>query len=116
VGATPCGRGFDSHFGYWSGAEDYINHTVCIRQVFSHLFAADVLRSNFAQVGNVFDFVNDLTPDVNADGDYSTSLFAARAVEIIETQAAAGPSAPPMFLYLAFQVFIVLCGFLLVIL
>lgn len=81
VGATPCGRGFDSHFGYWSGAEDYINHTV----------------------GNVFDFVNDLTPDVNADGDYSTSLFAARAVEIIETQAAAGPSAPPMFLYLAFQ-------------
>ena len=36
-------------------------------------------------------------------GEYSTYIFAEKAVSLIEAQAAAGPSAPPMFMYLAFQ-------------
>lgn len=47
--------------------------------------------------------MDNLTPLVAADGEYSTYVFAQKAVSIIEAQAAAGPSAPPLFLYLAFQ-------------
>lgn len=36
-------------------------------------------------------------------GEYSTYIFAQQAIDLIEAQANAGPSAPPMFLYLAFQ-------------
>ena len=85
-------------------------------------------------MGNVYDFVDNLTPTVNAEGklsfhpsisflvivlifavlfyrlyvfhltgEYSTYIFAERAITLINAQAAAGADAPPMFLYLAFQ-------------
>ena len=83
--ATPVGRGFDSAYGYWSGAEDYETHSVT------------------AQKRSVYDLQDDLHADVAANNTFSTGLFAARAVALLEAQGAAGPDAPPLFLYLAFQ-------------
>ena len=79
------GRGFDTAFGYWSGAEDYTAHTVTQNK-----------RA-------VYDMQNDLLADASANGTFSTPVFAARAQELIAAQGAAGPGAPPLFLYLAFQ-------------
>ncbi len=83
--ATPVGRGFDSAYGYWSGAEDYTSHTVT------------------AAKRQVYDLQEDLAADVSVNGTFSTPIFAARAAALIAAQGAAGPSAPPLFLYLAFQ-------------
>ena len=82
VKATPGGRGFDSHLGYWSGAESYINHTVNT---------------------GVWDFQINLTPAPQYNGSWSTRILADAAVSIISEQGALGPAAPPLFLYLAFQ-------------
>ncbi len=38
---------------------------------------------------------------VEFNNTYSTTAFAARAVDLIQAQAAKGPAAPPLFLYLA---------------
>lgn len=46
---------------------------------------------------------DNLTPDVSANGTFSTRIFAQKAVDLIAAQGAAGPAAPPLFLYLAFQ-------------
>ncbi len=83
--ATPVGRGFDSAYGYWSGAEDYETHSVT------------------AAKRSVYDMQDDLVADVGANGTFSTAVFTAKAEAIIAAHAAAGPDAPPLFLYLAFQ-------------
>jgi arylsulfatase A-like enzyme len=81
VNATPVGRGFRTHTGYWSGAEDYLLH----------------------EVANTYDFFDNLVPQIQYNGTYSTHVFADLAVSIINAQAVKGPGAPPLFLYLAFQ-------------
>lgn len=78
LNATPVGRGFESAYGYWSGAEDYETHTV----------------------GGVYDMQDDLTPDVSANGTFSTRIFAQKAREIISAH---NSTSAPLFLYLAFQ-------------
>ena len=83
--ATPVGRGFDSAYGYWSGAEDYETHSVT------------------AGGRSVYDMQDDLAADVAANGTFSTALFAARAEALIAAQGAAGADARPLFLWLAFQ-------------
>lgn len=77
VAATPTARGFQSHRGYWCGAEDYLFHNV----------------------SGTFDFVNDLTPDIAANNSWSTTVFSTTAASIIATH----DQSTPLFLYLAFQ-------------
>jgi len=86
VNCTPTGRGFETHLGYWCGAEDYTAHSV----------TAD--RGTI-----VYDMQEGLTPRADLNGSWSTEVFAARAVSIISAQAVLGAGAPPLFLYLAFQ-------------
>ena len=85
MNTTPQGRGFLTHLGYWSGAEDYTAHTVS------------------SQGKVVYDMQDGITPRSDFNGTFSTEIFAAEAVRIIEAQGAAGAGAPPLFLYLAFQ-------------
>ena len=77
--------------GYWCGALDYTTHEV-----------------SGAKGSMVYDFHN--TSGLNADealvgayGAFSTHVFAEAAVARIAAQGSAGPGAPPLFLYLAWQ-------------
>ncbi|XP_073843224.1 arylsulfatase B-like [Musca autumnalis] len=65
---TPNYRGFDHHYGYYSGYIGYYDHTM------------NMLQVNISGL----DFRNDLHPMPEADGIYATDLFTHEAVRIIE--------------------------------
>ncbi len=75
LAALPGRRGFDSYYGYWSGAENYS----------SHVAAA------------AYDFASGPNTCTAANGTYSAFAFAARAAHLIAT------SPLPFFLYVAWQ-------------
>ena len=92
---TPERRGFDTHFGYYTGNTEYYNHTSPCWGCGNYT-AVDLHRANASHWAPVLDRVD----------EYSTHLFAAEAVERIETHAAAhGATARsrPLFLVAAFE-------------
>ena len=73
----PTSRGFDHHYGFWVGAEDYFDHT----------------RSSG------YDFRDDMEVDQSAKGEYSSILFGKRSEKIIANH----NQSKHLFLYLPFQ-------------
>nr|CAD7428982.1 unnamed protein product [Timema monikensis] len=78
---TPTYRGFDSHYGYWNGYQDYYDHSM--------------LATLVPYKG--YDMRRDLDLDYSNQGHYSTDLFTEEAVRLIQTH----DSRRPMFLYLS---------------
>ncbi|CAL1275001.1 unnamed protein product [Larinioides sclopetarius] len=78
---TPTFRGFDSHYGYWGGKEDYFDHTQLMGKFWG------------------LDFHQNLKTVTNAFGNYSTFLFSNHAANIIENH----NTSKPLFLYVAYQ-------------
>ncbi|GIY27607.1 arylsulfatase B [Caerostris darwini] len=78
---TPTFRGFDSHYGYWSGKEDYFDHT----QQMGQMWGLDI-HDNMKSV-------------TDALGNYSTFLFADKAMDVIQNH----NTSKPLFLYVAYQ-------------
>ncbi|XP_017766449.1 PREDICTED: arylsulfatase J [Eufriesea mexicana] len=76
---TPLYRGFESHTGFWSGHQDYFDHSA----VESPYFGLDMRRG----LGSAWDL----------HGQYSTDIFTKEAVTLIEKH----NTSRPMFLYLA---------------
>lgn len=72
-------RGFDSHIGYWTGHQDYFDHTA-----FEHsAWGLDMRRG--------FDVAYDL------HGQYTTDIIAKESVRVIRQH----DTSQPLFLYMA---------------
>ncbi|XP_018562986.1 arylsulfatase B-like isoform X2 [Anoplophora glabripennis] len=78
---TPTFRGFDSHYGYWQGLQDYFDHTVHATYT--------------SEVG--YDMRKNMSVDYSAKGKYSTTLFTEEAVRLIQQH----DTNRPMFMYLS---------------
>ncbi|XP_070557203.1 arylsulfatase J-like [Ptychodera flava] len=75
---TPNGRGFDHFYGYYSGTHDYFNHTVG---------------------QNHLDLREDLVPDRDQKGVYSTYLFGEKAAEYVANH----DNSKPLFMFFSTQ-------------
>ena len=73
----PTKRGFQHHYGFWNGAQDYYSH----------------------EVHHAYDFRQDSKVKKAAKGTYSTTLFQKKAIETI----AGHNQSSPLFLFLPFQ-------------
>ncbi|KAG8279009.1 hypothetical protein J6590_008028 [Homalodisca vitripennis] len=84
---TPMERGFDTHFGYWSGAVsyyDHINEDLTLIPPNRYPFSGHDLRRNYSSAWDVV-------------GQYATDVFTDEAVHLIDNH----PPHKPLFLYLA---------------
>jgi len=80
---TPTKRGFSSHVGYWTGHEDYYDHT------------AEELR--YPVNGWGYDFRRNMSIAREYFGKYATDIFTEEAVSIINSH----QKEQPLFLYLS---------------
>lgn len=76
---TPEKRGFDSHFGYWCGMQDYFDHTSVLQKFWG------------------FDMRRGMDVAWETYGSYTTDLITEESVKLIEKH----DLASPMFLYVA---------------
>ncbi|XP_066985387.1 arylsulfatase B-like [Macrobrachium rosenbergii] len=90
---TPTKRGFDSFYGFYTGAADYYTH----KRSTSVKLPEDKARRDHD--GGFLDLRNNTTPDDTKDGVYSTHLFASVAEDIVRSR----KPQDPLFMYLAFQ-------------
>ncbi|KAL0280628.1 UNVERIFIED_CONTAM: hypothetical protein PYX00_001860 [Menopon gallinae] len=79
---TPEFRGFDSHYGYWLGRQDYYDHS----SMDANLFWG-------------YDFKRGLNSSWDDYANYSTDLYTEEAVKIIREH----DTSKPLFLYMAYQ-------------
>ena len=91
---TPTERGFDSHFGYYVGAEDYYTHR---RSDSVPNKAINATKPELEVDG--LDFRNNTDLVLNMNGTYSTIAFALEAQRIVSQH---NPQ-QPLYLYLPFQ-------------
>jgi len=84
----PRNRGFDSFYGYLTGAEDYYKKTFCIPLV-----------PNQRPPACGYDFYKNETGDPSANGTYSTFLYRDQVNALIDDH----DKNAPFFLYLPFQ-------------
>lgn len=75
----PTFRGFESHFGFWTGHQDYNDHTAMEKGMWG------------------LDMRRDMEPATELHGLYNTDLFTDEAVDIIQRH----NTSEPLFLYLA---------------
>jgi arylsulfatase B len=92
---TPTWRGFDSFYGYYSGSQDYFLHT-------------DADAAGVKGVDLHLDVGPDCgkwcsVPQLAVAGNYSSLLYSARALAVLEEHAASEFAGDPVFTYLAFQ-------------
>ncbi|XP_043483335.1 arylsulfatase B-like isoform X2 [Leptopilina heterotoma] len=78
---TPTFRGFDTHFGYWNGFQDYYSHIV----------------QSTKEGYRGFDMRRNMTTAWDTAGKYSTDLFTEEAIRLIDQH----DQSNPMFMYLA---------------
>eukprot|EP00756_Hemistasia_phaeocysticola_P010995 Hpha_TRINITY_DN15076_c1_g1::TRINITY_DN15076_c1_g1_i1::g.124907::m.124907/K01135/ARSB; arylsulfatase B len=85
---TPEARGFDVHYGYYTGNEEYWNHTSPCWHC-----------GNFTALDLHIATKDTFHPLTNLSDTYSTEVFGNRAVDVIQRH---DPS-QPLFLYMAFE-------------
>ncbi|XP_071439193.1 arylsulfatase B-like [Hetaerina americana] len=96
---TPTYRGFDSHYGFWSGYQDYYTHQAQGTYFFNQLFP--ILKIEPYQG---LDMRRGLEVDSATIGLYSTDLFTDEATSIISAHGGNPEnSQKPLFLYVAFS-------------
>lgn len=90
---TPTFRGFDSFFGFYTGGQDYFQHSTLYRPQ-----TYDMRLDKHPYCGAACSQI------VDERGNYSTHLFTRKAIQVITDYAAAEKeNDQPLFLYLAFQ-------------
>lgn len=77
LAALPTSRGFDSYFGYLSGAEDYYTHST----------------------KGAYDLSDGIRTAFEYNGTYSTGLWVTKVVDVIQKSS----ESVPFFIYLPFQ-------------
>ncbi|XP_068240198.1 arylsulfatase B-like isoform X2 [Palaemon carinicauda] len=85
---TPLKRGFDTFYGFYTGASDYYTHKRAISN-----------ESKKEKPKEYLDLRNNTESDDTKEGHYSTHLFGSVAEEIVRSR----DPEDPMFLYLSFQ-------------
>uniref|UniRef100_A0A7M5VG10 Sulfatase N-terminal domain-containing protein n=1 Tax=Clytia hemisphaerica TaxID=252671 RepID=A0A7M5VG10_9CNID len=85
---TPTYRGFDSFYGYYTGAEDYFYHN-----------RSGLYWPEFRGLDLHHDVNGKLEPVHHQDGNYSTRMYTSEAIEIINQQ----DKETTLFLYLPYQ-------------
>lgn len=84
---APTSRGFDSHYGYWLGNEDYYTH---ISDIYVY-----TTKENFKG----YDFRRDMNVSWDSYNKYGTDLFTEEAETIVRSH----DTTRPLFLYVAHQ-------------